>query len=56
MNSVFVIWDENDGYNMARVYADEKTANFALKLKYTEYWIIHGKATVKEVPIVRFED
>lgn len=56
MKYVYAIWDEHDGYNFTKVYADEKAAKFALRIKYTDFWITNEKAKVKAIPVFSYED
>lgn len=54
--TIYVLWDEQDGTRMGRFYLDRESATIALSEHYTSYWIQTGKAKVNEVEAVSYFD
>jgi len=52
--TIYVLWDENDGYRMNRVYLDKPSAQIGLEEHYTDYWISTQKAKIEEVPVISY--
>jgi hypothetical protein len=52
--TIFILWDEKDGYSARRVYLDKKSAEIALQENYTEYWIANEKAKVMPIDAVSY--
>ena len=46
---LFIIWDEENGYLPHQVYLDKESAEIALDISYTDYWIYGGKAKIEEI-------
>lgn len=53
-DEVLVLWDENDGCSMNRVYVDDNSAKIALQEHYTDFWIHNNKAKIKKIPLVSY--
>jgi len=53
---LYILWDENEGYNPVRLYLDEKSAEIALQEHYTEYWIYNHKAKIEKIEAKSFFD
>ena len=51
---VFVLWDENDGYRIGKIYMDNESATIGLQEHYTEHWIVNKKAKIEEVDLVSY--
>lgn len=56
LNIVYVIWDEKNGYDMSAVYRDKKSAEFVLRVKYSDYWRISKQAKVEALDVISMED
>jgi hypothetical protein len=55
MDKVYILWDKQSGYDTSVLYKDERSAKFALKVKYTDYWIQNEYAKVDEIRVIGFE-
>jgi len=52
--TLFILWDETDGYNPRRVYLDKESAEIGLNEHFTEFWIYSGKAKIEEMSAVSY--
>jgi len=51
---LYILWDENDGYNYSKLYIDENSAEIGLYENYTEYWIKNSKAKIMSIEAVSY--
>lgn len=54
IQKLFIIWDEKDGYITNKVYLDKKSAEIAISVLYTDYWINNKKVKVEELEGVSY--
>lgn len=56
IEKVFILWDENEGFNFnaSKVYKNTESAEISLKEHYPEYFIQSGKAKILEIELIDY--
>jgi len=51
---LYILWDQQDGYKVGKVYIDKESAEIALNEQYTDYWILNEMAKICEIEAVSY--
>lgn len=52
--NIYILWDEDDGYNFSKLYADEESAKIGLYEQYLEYRITVNKSKIEKINLVSY--